>query len=67
MKTNGINPETVTSRELVGVNAQAMTDDGLLAYLDKEDPDAEHDDLHEPDGHLAIYWREAGNRGLLNQ
>ena len=43
-----------------------MTDDQLTARLEACDPDAEHDDLHEPNGPMADYWREADRRGLMN-
>ena len=47
--------------------AKALDDEALLQYLDEHDPDAEHDDLSDPESPLAEYWREAGDRGLLNQ
>lgn len=47
--------------------ARALDDKALLEHLDKHDPNAEHDDLSDPESPLAEYWREAGDRGLLNQ
>lgn len=54
--------EVLTERPIIA----HMSDDALLKYLGEQDPDCVHDDLHEPDGELAEYWRAAGNRGLLN-
>jgi hypothetical protein len=46
--------------------ARSMSDEQLMTFLGKNDPNCEHDDLQEPDGELSEYWREAGDRGLLN-
>lgn len=46
--------------------AKKMSDLQLLDFLNERDPDGYHDDLTEPDGPLSEYWREAGDRGLLN-
>ncbi|HEY8096884.1 MAG TPA: hypothetical protein VIE65_12450 [Methylobacter sp.] len=44
-----------------------MTDEQLVYRLEVCDPHVKHDDLHEPDGKLAEYWREAGKRRLLER
>ncbi len=48
-------------------NVRDMTDAELIATIGELDPEAEHDDLSEPDGELSHVWREAGNRLLLER
>lgn len=47
-------------------SVRTLGNEELMATIEREDPECEHDDLHEPDGELAHLWREAGRRGLID-
>lgn len=66
---NRFNRTSAKSPAGMGHHAQRaadMSDEELMKYLQTEDPNCEHDDLSDPDGPLAVYWREVGDRGLLD-
>lgn len=43
-----------------------LTDEGVMEFIEANDPDAERDDMCEPEGVVAEFWREADRRGLLS-